>query len=132
MAGLFESVVMMPLSAAQWTTEDCQAAFVHELTHIRRRDRRTQAVAQMACAIYWFNPLVSHAAAGLARERERACDDEVLRVGVKPSAYAALLLDLARRPSAWTPATALSMARPSAIEGRPSSERSLRHPKAPR
>ena len=72
----------------------------------------------MACAIYWFNPLVWHAAAGLARERERACDDEVLRFGVKPSAYAALLLDLARRPAAWTPATALSMARPSAIEGR--------------
>ncbi len=117
-AGLFQSVVMMPPSARQWTTEERQAALVHELAHIRRHDRRTQAMAQLACAINWFNPLVWHAAAGLARERERACDDEVLRVGVKPSAYAALLLDLARRPAAWTPATALSMARPSAIEGR--------------
>jgi hypothetical protein len=108
----------MPPSAAAWTSEERQAAFVHELTHIRRGDRRTQALAQLACAIYWFNPLVWHAAAGLARERERACDDEVLRVGVKPSAYAALLLDLARRPASWSPATALSMARPSAIEGR--------------
>jgi hypothetical protein len=117
-AGLFRSVVMMPPSAAGWTSEERQAAFVHELTHIRRGDRRTQAVAQLACAIYWFNPLAWYAAAGLARERERACDDEVLRLGVKPSAYAALLLDLARRPAAWTPATALSMARTSAIEGR--------------
>jgi len=117
-AGLFRSVVMMPPSAAAWTSQERQAALVHELTHIRRGDRRTQALAQLACAIYWFNPLVWHAAAGLARERERACDDEVLRVGVKPSAYAALLLDLARRPAAWAPATALSMARPSAIEGR--------------
>ncbi|MFA5910252.1 MAG: HEAT repeat domain-containing protein [Vicinamibacterales bacterium] len=117
-AGLFQSVVMMPPSAAQWSAEERQAAFVHELTHIRRRDRRTQAIAQLACAIYWFNPLVWHAAAGLARERERACDDEVLRLGVKPSAYATLLLDLARRPAAWTPATALSMARPAAVEGR--------------
>ncbi len=117
-AGLFRSVVMMPPSAAQWTTEERQAAFVHELTHLRRRDRSTQAVAQLACAIYWFNPLVWYAAVGLARERERACDDEVLRVGVKPSAYAALLLDIARRPAAWTPATALSMARRGAIEGR--------------
>ena len=92
---------------------------MHELTHIKRGDRRTQAIAQLACAIYWFNPLVWYAAAGLARERERACDDEVLRFGAKPSAYATLLLDLARKPgSAWTPATALSMARPSAIEGR--------------
>jgi beta-lactamase regulating signal transducer with metallopeptidase domain len=118
-AGAFHSVVMMPPSAAAWTTEARQAALVHELTHIKRGDRRTQAIAQLACAIYWFNPLVWYAAAGLARERERACDDEVLRFGAKPSAYATLLLDLARRPgSAWTPATALSMARPSAIEGR--------------
>ena len=43
----------------------------------------------------------------------------MLRFGAKPSAYATLLLDLARKPaSMWTPATALSMARRSAIEGR--------------
>jgi hypothetical protein len=118
-AGLFSSVVMMPPSAASWTADARQAALVHELTHIKRSDRRTQAIAQLACAIYWFNPLVWYAAAGLARERERACDDEVLRFGAKPSAYATLLLDLARKPaSMWTPSTALSMARPSAIEGR--------------
>ena len=52
-------------------------------------------------------------------ERERACDDEVLRLGAKPSDYAAMLLDLAKSATrSWTPATALSMARPSAIEGR--------------
>jgi bla regulator protein BlaR1 len=118
-AGFLTSVVMMPPSAASWNAEARQAALVHELTHIKRHDRLTQAIAHVACAIYWFNPLVWHAAAGLARERERACDDEVLRFGAKPSAYATLLLDLARRPgTAWTPATALSMARPSAIEGR--------------
>ncbi len=117
-AGLFTSVVMLPPSAAEWSTESRQAALVHELMHIRRGDRRTQAIAQLAGAIYWFNPLIWYAAAALARERERACDDEVLRLGARPSAYASLLLDLARSPSAWTPATALSMARPSAIEGR--------------
>jgi bla regulator protein BlaR1 len=117
-AGLFTSIVMLPPSAAEWSAESRQAALVHELMHIRRGDRRTQAIAQLACAIYWFNPLVWYAAAALARERERACDDEVLRLGAKPSAYASLLLDLARTQSAWTPATALSMARPSAIEGR--------------
>lgn len=118
-AGFFASIVMMPPSAVSWTPDARQAALVHELTHIKRGDRRTQAIAQLACAIYWFNPLVWYAAACLARERERACDDEVLRFGARPSAYATLLLDLARKPgSAWTPATALSMARPSAIEGR--------------
>jgi hypothetical protein len=118
-AGAFQSLVVMPPSASTWTFESRQAALVHELTHIKRHDRRTQAIAQLACAIYWFNPLVWYAAAALARERERACDDEVLRLGARPSAYATLLLDIARvNGSAWTPATALSMARPSTIEGR--------------
>ena len=118
-AGFFRSVVMMPPSAASWTAEARHAALVHELTHIKRHDRRTQALAQLACAIYWFNPLVWYAASALARERERACDDEVLRLGAKASDYATLLLDIARSTaSVWTPATALSMARPSAIEGR--------------
>ncbi len=117
-AGFFSSVVMMPPSATTWTTEARHAALVHELTHIKRRDRTTQALAHVACALYWFNPLVWHAAAGLARERQRACDDAVLKFGAKPSDYATLLLDLARSAQSWTPVTALSMARPSAIEGR--------------
>ncbi len=118
-AGFFSSVVMMPPSARTWSAEARHAALVHELTHIKRGDRRTQAIAQLACALYWFNPLVWYAAASMARERERACDDEVLRFGAKPSAYATLLLDLARKAgAAWRPQTALSMARPTAIEGR--------------
>jgi beta-lactamase regulating signal transducer with metallopeptidase domain len=118
-AGLFRSVVMMPPSAGSWTADARQAALVHELTHIKRGDRRTQAIAQAACAIHWFNPLVWYAAKALSRERERACDDEVLRFGARPSDYASLLLDIARTTgSVWTPATALSMARRSAIEGR--------------
>jgi hypothetical protein len=109
---------MLPPSAADWSAEARHAALVHEITHIRRHDRRTQALAQFACALYWFNPLLWYAAAAMAHERERACDDEVLRQGATPSTYATLLLDLARGQAAWTPATALSMARPSAIEGR--------------
>lgn len=117
-AGLFTSIVMLPPSAGAWSTESRQAALVHELMHIRRGDRRTQAMAQLACAIYWFNPLVWYAAAALARERERACDDEVLRLGARPSAYASLLIALARSQSIWPPATALRMARRSALECR--------------
>ena len=45
------AVVMMPPTAASWTTEARQAALVHELTHVKRGDRRTQAIAQIAAAI---------------------------------------------------------------------------------
>jgi len=118
-AGLFRSVVLVPASARNWTAENRHAALVHEFTHIRRGDRGTQALSQLVCAIYWFNPLAWYASAALARERERACDAEVLRLGARPSVYASLLLDLARvtRPP-WAASAALSMARPTAIEGR--------------
>ena len=118
-AGLFRSVVLLPPSAARWTQADRQAALVHELTHIHRADRRTQALAQLACVLHWFNPIAWYAASALAREREHACDAEVLRLGARPSAYATLLLQLARTtPAAWVPLTELSMARASAVEGR--------------
>ena len=52
-------------------------------------------------------------------ERERACDDMVLRAGTVSADYAALLLDVARhggdRRLGWA---AVAMARPSELEGR--------------
>jgi beta-lactamase regulating signal transducer with metallopeptidase domain len=117
-AGFFRPVILVPSSAHEWAASDREAALVHELSHIRRSDRRTQACAQLVCALYWFNPLTWIAARALARERERACDDAVLSGGIRPSSYASLLLDLAKGEQAWTAAAALGMARPSTIEGR--------------
>ena len=117
-AGFLRPVILLPTSADEWSPTDREAALVHELSHIKRADRRTQALAQLVCSLYWFNPLSWIAARALARERERACDDEVLKAGVRPSAYASLLLDLAKGRHTWTPAAALGMARPSTIEGR--------------
>jgi uncharacterized protein (TIGR03435 family) len=76
----------------------------------------------MACAIYWFNPLVWVAAYRLRVERERACDDFVLAAGVRGSDYARHLVDVAKgavRRSALVPASGVAMAaRPSQLEGR--------------
>ncbi len=74
----------------------------------------------MACALYWFNPLAWLAARQMRRERERACDDLVLRAGARPSDYAAHLLQLARgfRSARVVSFATVSMARPSQLEGR--------------
>ena len=117
--GLWRSTVLLPETAHTWDDDRRRTVLLHELAHIRRGDCRVQALAQITCAVYWFNPLVWMAAAHLRSERERACDDEVLRMGAQPSAYAAHLLEIARglRPS-LKPSAALAMARPSELEGR--------------
>jgi hypothetical protein len=63
-----------------------------------------QSLAQFACAVYWFNPLVWFAAHQLRLERERACDDLVLLGGTSGADYATHLCEIARGCSASTAA----------------------------
>jgi beta-lactamase regulating signal transducer with metallopeptidase domain len=117
--GLWHAAILLPRLALSWSRERRQAVLLHELAHVRRRDCGVQLLAQAACALYWFNPLIWIAAANLRRERERACDDEVLRLGAQPSSYASHLLDIARHlHPTIRPSAALAMARPSELEGR--------------
>jgi beta-lactamase regulating signal transducer with metallopeptidase domain len=118
-AGLRRSTILLPATAAIWCDERRHAVLLHELAHIKRRDCRIQVVAQAACALYWFNPLAWRAFAELRNERERACDDEVLKAGTRASSYATHLLDIARElKPARAPRAALAMARPTELEGR--------------
>jgi beta-lactamase regulating signal transducer with metallopeptidase domain len=113
-------VVLLPSTAPLWHADRRRDVLLHELAHVVRRDCPSQLVAQVACALHWYNPLVWLAAARLRAERERACDDVVLRSGAPASRYAGHLLDVARalRPHAGAGLAALAMARPSQLEGR--------------
>lgn len=77
-------------------------------------------LTQIACARHWCNPLVWLDVWRLHTERERAYDDLVLASGVRPSAYAEHLLNVATclSPAHWTSACGLAMARKSSLEGR--------------
>lgn len=113
-------VVLLPSDADTWSDERRRYVLTHEFAHIRRWDCTTQGFAQLACALYWFNPLVWIASRRLRIERERACDDQVLMAGGKASSYAEHLLDIARslRATLVSPLGAVAMARPSQLEGR--------------
>ncbi len=118
--GILRYRLLLPAAARQWSGEQLRSVLLHELAHIKRRDMMALLLAQIACALHWFNPLVWLAAWRLCVERERACDDLVLASGVRPSAYAGHLLqvvtDLA--PARWTQSCGLAMARKSSLEGR--------------
>lgn len=118
--GVFRPIVLLPADDFDSTIDQRLDVLRHELAHVRRYDCLTQLVAQLACAVHWFNPLAWMAAAQLRAERERACDDEVLRAGVKASDYADYLLRVARSTRIMGAAAlgGLAMARPSQMAGR--------------
>lgn len=97
--GLWRARILLPEDALEWPAEQRRAVLLHELGHARRRDVFTQTLAALACAVFWFHPLVWMAAGRMKDERERACDDLVLHSGVGSTRYARYLVDLARRLS---------------------------------
>jgi HEAT repeat protein/beta-lactamase regulating signal transducer with metallopeptidase domain len=118
--GLFRPRVLLPEGADQWPVELRRAILLHELAHVQRHDCATQAVAQLACALYWFHPAAWWAASRLRVERERACDDRVLAARTRASDYADHLLGMVRalRATRLAALGAVAFARPSSLEGR--------------
>ena len=92
--GIVRYRLSLPAAARQWSDGQLRSVLLHELAHIHRGDTISQTLAQIVCALHWFNPLAWFAARRLCMESERACDDLVLAGGVRPSAYAAHLLDV--------------------------------------
>ena len=118
--GIRRPAILLPAEANDWTPERRRDVLLHELAHVKRHDFLIQLIARIACAVYWFHPLVWLAATRLREERERACDDHVLRAGATPSAYASHLLEIARglRAARATSLASVAMARPAQLATR--------------
>jgi hypothetical protein len=94
--GWWRPFILLPAEALRWEDARLQAVLSHETAHAVRRDPITSTGASIACALYWFNPLVWRARASLERECEKACDDQAIRLGADPCQYAETLLASAR------------------------------------
>jgi beta-lactamase regulating signal transducer with metallopeptidase domain len=118
--GALWPVLLVPFEADDWPDERRRLVLLHELAHVRRWDWLTQLVAHLACAVYWFNPLIWLAARQMRIERERACDDIVLASGARASDYARELLALAAglSDSQMSTLVAVPMARRGALNDR--------------
>ncbi len=117
--GLFTPTIVLPAECDGWSLDRRRAVLLHELAHVRRHDLVGHTMGRLACAVYWFHPLVWTAAKQLRSESERACDDMALSCGARATDYAEHLLDIVtsvRRDA--TPSVALAMARRKEFEGR--------------
>ena len=93
--GTVRPVVLLPDESEEWSLQCRSIVLLHELAHVKRFDCLTQMMAQLACAVYWFNPLVWFVAQQLRVEREFACDDYVLVAGTRATDYASHLVAIA-------------------------------------
>jgi uncharacterized protein (TIGR03435 family) len=95
--GIFRPTLLLPegimdrLTPAQW-----DAILAHELCHAERRDNLTAAIQMVVEAIFRFHPLVWWIGVQLVKERERACDEEVLLHGGDREAYAEGILNVCK------------------------------------
>ncbi|MCP4549829.1 MAG: M56 family metallopeptidase [bacterium] len=94
--GVWRSAILLPAGCEHWDRDRLRDVLLHELAHVQRRDTLTQAVAHLACILFWFNPMLWFMVAGMRLEREQACDDRVLAQGIPPCDYAAHLVAVTR------------------------------------
>jgi len=94
--GIFRPAVILPESIAeQYPVDMLEPILIHELVHIRRRDHVVNGLQRLLAIGLFFHPLywvVNHI---LASERERSCDDYVVRLTGAPRRYALCLAELA-------------------------------------
>ena len=95
--GLKKPIIFLPLAAKNWSEETLQTVLTHELAHIQRKDYWIHIASLISAAFYWFHPLVWWLKKQQLIEREKACDEFVLKTGHSSQNYAEQLVQIARQ-----------------------------------
>ena len=91
--GVRRPVLMWPAGIEDRLSDaQIEAILAHEVAHVRRRDNLAALIHMLVEAVFWFHPLVWWIGARLVDERERACDEDVVRLGTEPDVYAESIL----------------------------------------
>ena len=95
--GIFRPVLIWPEGLSELLDDEhLEAVLAHETMHVRRHDNLTAALQMAVEAVFWFHPLVWWMGRRMVEERERACDEAVVRLGNGPAIYAEGLLTACR------------------------------------
>ena len=95
--GIRRPVLVVPEGLVErLTPSQLQALIAHERCHVRCHDNLFAAVHMLVEAVLWFHPLVWWIERRMIDERERACDEAVLRAGNCAADYAQGILTVCR------------------------------------
>jgi uncharacterized protein (TIGR03435 family) len=91
--GILRPVLLWPRAISErLTDEQIEAVIAHELCHLKRGDNLAALFHLAVQTVFWFHPLAWWIGAQLITERERACDEEVIRHGSERETYAESIL----------------------------------------
>ena len=80
--GIQRPALLWPRSLGRRLSDaQIEAILTHEWAHVRGYDNLTALLHMLVRALFWFHPVVLWIGARLVAERERACDEEVVRLG---------------------------------------------------
>lgn len=99
--GISPMQIVLPRWILERDTTEQRLVLAHESQHVAARDPWLLAVGCAAVAVMPWNPFVWYALSRLRLAIELDCDRRVLRSGVTPRDYGALLLDLSSHPSSF-------------------------------
>ena len=95
--GVFRPVMLLPEGILnRLTPAQLKCVIAHEMSHVYHRDNLIASIHMFVETALWFHPLVWWIGRRMVEERERACDEEVLRLGSEPRAYAEGILEICR------------------------------------
>ncbi len=96
--GVITPTVLIPEDAeTQFTPSQLHSIFVHELSHIARRDHWMTGLTGASQVLHWWNPLLYRMMRRISETREMICDDIASRASAASSEYAATIVDVAER-----------------------------------
>jgi len=106
--GLFKPVILFPVAAVSaLDIAQVETILIHEINHVKRNDYVANIIKSLIETMLFFNPFVWILSRMLEREREHACDDQVLALTGTPLVYARALLTLESMRAKQLPTFAL-------------------------
>ncbi|MCD6288683.1 MAG: M56 family metallopeptidase [Candidatus Hydrogenedentes bacterium] len=94
--GMLHPAIVLPEHIAEkYPLDTLGPILIHELAHIRQRDHLINSFQRLAGILLFYHPLYWFISRQLAAERERSCDDFVVRITGSSKRYASCLAEMA-------------------------------------
>jgi probable HAF family extracellular repeat protein len=95
--GIFRPVLLLPERITEeLNSSQIESILLHESAHVSRHDNLWAALHMVVESLFWFHPMVWWIGKRMAEQRERACDEEVLRGFAEPEVYAEAILNVCK------------------------------------